>query len=190
VFLVCGTLLYTARHEGYWPHISVLFWIVLAIGMAVGLWATTLFSTQRMVAIAVVAFTVEYVKEALGIETGAWRYAYEQFSFGVWAWVLATLTCCALAVGLVVKIMVRLRIAIPRWVGPTVMLGLGVFIPATMGAYRGGTNLAYWSLYAVLVAVCVLGARRMGSNLCLAVVLGALALGFPYEYASAINSGI
>lgn len=192
VILAVATLLFSAKHEGYWSHISLLFWAALGCGVLIGLWATWFLSPQRIAAIIAVSCSVEYVKEGLGIEVGGWRYSDMggRFSLGVASWVLVTLAACALATKVAVRGASLARWSLPGWMRPALICVIACSIPALMGPYRAGTTVLYWMFYGGLLLVCVLGAMRMRWNVFLGVIVTAWALSFPSEYSGSVGSGI
>lgn len=193
VAILAAVIFFTASQEGVLCKISTLFWLSLILGFAICFYLALVVSPRRLLALIFVVFTFEYVKEAIGIRSGLWEYHClgSQFTFGVWAWVLAGLICYTLAT----KVTGRL---LKKWLGTLpitlysalVPIALFALIPLTMGPYLSGTGIITWMLYIAVLLVAIAASIRMNPALLAGIVVTAWVIGFPSEYVGSASSEI
>lgn len=187
--------LFTAYQEGYLPMISVLFWLVLIFGFAVSIWLAFNVSTARLVSLMLGIFIIEYIKETIGIRSGMWSYhgLPNSYNFGVWAWVMGGMAVFWLAVRIVIRLIKKLTVDVPRrWnlLNPVIVVLIFASIPLTLGPYRSGADLWFWGLYAVLFLVTLVTALRLDLAVFLGLLITTWILGFPSEYAGSVPNHI
>jgi hypothetical protein len=187
--------LFTAYTEGYLPMISVFFWIVLGIGLAVSIWLALGVSVGRLLALMLGIFIIEYIKETIGIWSGMWSYhgLPNSYNFGVWAWVMAGMTVFWLAVRIVIRLFKRLTGNLPRhWnlVNPVIVVLVFAIIPLTLGGYRSGAGPWFWGLYAILFMVTLATALRLDFPVFLGLLITTWVIGFLSEYAGSVPNHI
>jgi uncharacterized protein (DUF362 family) len=188
VVLSFGSLLFAAWNEGYLANFSLPFELLLAGGLALSVWMAIRASTVRFFVLLLTIFFVEYVKETLGIRTGLWTYAHEQYLFGVLAWVLGGTSAFVLASGVLIPLLRKIPRELPRWLNLGLVLVLFALIVLTAEPLQPGTELIYWAFYALLLALALMGARRMPWQVLVGIVLSAWIVGNPSEYLGSVQS--
>ena len=155
--LLIVVILFSAYHEGYLPLISVPFWGSIIAGFAIAGWLALGISTKRFLSLVLVIFIVEYIKETIGMKSHMWSYhgTAGHYNFVVWVWVLAGLVVYTLSTKLVIRVIRKLRWPVPGWVNPVILIIISLVIPLSMGDYRSGAGVLFWSFYAVVFAVCI-----------------------------------
>ena len=194
VLLLFAELLFSAFTEGYLGLITWPFALLLAGGFGLAMWLATRISTVRLLALLLSIFFMEYAKETIGIRCGLWVYHgnWGQYLFGVLSWVAAGVSTYALATGIAIPLLSKLRwpaLAAPSWLAAVVVLVVFVLIPLRLGPYSSGTGRLFWMFYAVLLVAALLATRRMPSLVFAGVVLSAWFAGNPSEYFGSALSG-
>ncbi|MHC4740502.1 MAG: hypothetical protein ACYS8Z_01245 [Planctomycetota bacterium] len=192
IALLAAIIFFTASQEGVLCKISTLFWLSLITAFAISLWLALGVSTRRLLALILVVFTFEYVKEAIGIKSGLWEYhgIGGQFTFGVWAWVLAGLVCYTLATNVTAKLIKKLKLLRPGPINALIPVALFASIPLTMGEYRSGTNIVTWMFYIAVLLIGLAALIRLEPALLAGITITAWIIGFPSEYVGSASSGI
>ncbi len=192
VALLIGVTLFAAFHEEYITRISPLFWGGLVLSFGIAAWVAHRTSVKRFMALVVGLYIVEYIKETVGIRSGTWVYHGKSglYVFGVWAWVFGGLSAYALAVGVLIPALRKVRLRLPRWSHPLIILLLAAFIPLTLGPYWQGVEALFFWLYGVLAAACIFMSMRIESHVMVGIVLASWIIGNPSEYLGAIASDV
>jgi hypothetical protein len=188
-------VLFTAFQEGYFPVLSLSFWLCLGAGFALSFWLALTISTRRLLALILVIFIMEYLKETIGIWSGMWTYhgIRGAYNFGVWAWVVAGLTVFTLSTRMVMRKIRKISPTLSRkghLVNSLIVLLLFFAIPLSLGNYRDGTGMWFWSFYLVLLAVGLQAAWRMDLAVFSGIVLTAWVVGLPSEYLGSVSSRV
>lgn len=184
--------LFTAFHEGYFPLITTFFWFSLIAGFSMALWLAWSVSTIRLLSLMLCIFIIEYIKETIGIRAGLWEYHGNNgyYNFGVWAWVMGGVSVYTLSTRVVIRQIRKLNLSLPKWSNPLAITLIALVIPLTLGEYRQGVGILFFSFYAVLVATCIYVSTRMEFPVFAGIVLTAWALGFPGEYGGSVLSRV
>ncbi len=184
--------LFSAYHEGYVPLISPLFWCSLLAAFSLCVWLAFTISTRRLLALTVTIFTMEYIKETIGIRSGMWIYhgVNGLYSFGVWAWVLGGLTAFFFSTKLVIRLLRRLRLPRASWPNAVLLVLIFMLIPLTLGEYREGAGVLFWSFYALLLAAGIHASLRMDLSVFAGIVIAAWVVGNPSEYLGSVPSRV
>jgi hypothetical protein len=192
VGLMAATMVFTAYHEDYLDIITVPFWGVLCGGYALMVWLALRASIARLLSLMVAIFTIEYVKEALGIRYGLWIYhgAPGGFVFGVWSWVLGGLACYTVAIKIVAPILRKLPHPPAGWINPVVLVVLaavGLFL--LRGRFHE-LGLLYWIFYAVLLVFAAVCSRVLEIPLFVGLVVASWITSNASEFVGSVLSGI
>jgi hypothetical protein len=197
---LAAIVLFTAANEGYLHTISVLFWLVLMAGVAMTACLGRVATTTRMLALILVVYLIETVKEANGIRDGLWIYHGRGglFSFGVWSWVVGAVGVSTVAVrwfapwirGILGARYGAASPQIPAWVAPALVLLLFLLMAATLGPYRPGVGRLFWIFYLILAAVCLYAVRKMDFALFAALAVTSIFIGNVSEFVGGVQSGI
>lgn len=192
IALLAAATLFAAYHEGFLPKISGLFWVLLAAGFSISTWLATSVSTRRLLALILGTYFIEYVKEAIGIQSDVWTYhgIGSQFTFGVWAWVLAGLVTYALATRVAARLVRKLRPPFPRWLNPLLLLLVASLVPLTLGDYWDGVGISFVLFYALVLAVGLYASARMDFAVFAGVVVTSWIVANPSEYVGSVSSGV
>jgi hypothetical protein len=192
VVLLVAIMLFTAFHEGYVGMISALFWVSLFAGFAISIWLAFSISTRRLLSLILSIFVIEYVKETIGIRSGMWTYhgVSGSYNFGVWAWVLGGLTVYTLSTKIVIKQIRKLKLSLPRWLNPVLLILVCSLIPLTMGDYWSGVGGLFLSFYALLLIAGIYTSIRMDFPVFAGIVIMAWIVGNPSEYLGSVSSGV
>lgn len=184
--------LFTAFHEGYLRLISALFWVSLVISFAISAWLALTVSTQRLLSLILGIFMIEYVKETIGLRTGLWTYhgINGQYNLGVWAWVLGGVVTFTLATKVAIKLVRRMNRPMPSWLNPVILALISLLIPLTLGKYREGTNLLFWSFYALLLVAGLYSSMKMDFSVFAGLIITAWIVGNPSEYLGSVSSKV
>ena len=184
--------LFTAFHEGYFPLISILFWVLLIAGFSISVWLALSISTRRLLSLILGIFIIEYVKETIGIRSRVWTYHGVDgfYNFGVWAWVLAGLIVYTLSTRVVIRLIRKLRFSLPRWLNPIILVLIFLLIPLTMGDYWSGARGLFWSFYALLLIAGIYTSIRMDFLVFAGIVITAWIVSNPSEYIGSVASGV
>jgi hypothetical protein len=183
---------FTAFHEGYFPLISILFWILLLAGFSITVWLAWSISTQRLLALMLGIFIIEYVKETIGIRSNVWTYHGVDgcYNFGVWAWVLGGLITYTLSTRVVIRLIRKLKFSLPRWLNPIILILIFLLIPLTLGNYWSGARVLFWSFYALLLIAGLYTSMRMDFLVFIGIVITAWIVSNPSEYIGSVASGV
>jgi hypothetical protein len=183
---------FTAFHEGYLPLISLPFWIFFIAGYCISLWLALSILTRRLISLILGIFIIEYVKETIGIRSGMWTYHGEGglYNFGVWAWVLAGLVVYTLSTKVVIRLIRKLKIYLPRCVNPIILIFISLLIPLTLGDYWSGSGALFFSFYALLLLVGLYASIKMDFPVFAGIVITTWLISNPSEYVGAISSGV
>lgn len=192
VLLFVIITLFTAFHEGYLPLISMPFWVSIIAGFSISIWLALNISTHRLLALILSIFIIEYIKETIGVRSGMWAYHGVNgfYNFGVWAWVMGGLAAYTLATRIVIRQMQRVQFPIPPWVNPVIMTAIFLFILLTLGNYRSGAGMLFWSFYIALFIACIYSSIKMDFPIFAGIVITAWILGAPSEYIGSAASHI
>lgn len=176
--------LFTAFHEGYIPLISIPFWISIIAGFSIIIWLAWNISTLRLLSLILSIFIIEYIKETIGVRSGMWTYHGINgfYNFGVWAWVLGGLIAYTLSIKVVIRQIRKLKLSLPRWLNPVILLLVSFLIPLTMGDYWRGAGILYWSFYVLLLIAGIYASIRMDFPVFAGIVITAWIVGNPSEY--------
>jgi hypothetical protein len=193
--LVVGILvfitLFTAAYEGYLVMISLWFWLALALAVVLTVFLAHQISTLHLVSLAFSIYVVEYVKEATGIRSGMWTYngIDNQFTFGVWCWVLVGLSCYFLATRVVSRFTEKIKIKSSGLINVIITFVIFSLIPLTLGDYSRHAGIMFYALYVFLLIVSIQSVYRMRFSTFAAIVITAWIMSNPSEYVGAISSG-
>lgn len=189
VGLVALVTFFTGYMEGYFPLISPLFWAIIAGGIVVTAWLACTISTVRLLALIVVIFVVEYVKESIGVVNGFWHYARPSYTFGVWCWVVGGFS--AIAVGkLLAKVIAMLKPSLPKGANAAMVIIAAILGFALLGPYRSHTGAGFWLFYAALLSIALFVSFRVGFPEFASLVAAAVAVGALSEYSGAIGNNL
>ncbi len=182
--------LFTATEEGYVSLMTAAFWVSLVAGFLLCVWLAFRTSTRRLLALILGIFITEYVKETIGMKSGMWSYHGSEghYTFVVWTWVLAGLIVYVLATRIVIRLIRKLNLGVPRWINPVVLVLIGALIPISLGYYWAGAGALFWLFYAVLFAVGFAVAIRMEFPVFIGIVITAMIISNPSEYVGSIAS--
>lgn len=192
VALVAVTMFFTACHEGYLAIISMPFWAVLCSGYILMVWLALSSSTARLLSLIIVIFTIEYVKEALGIRYGLWIYhgASGGFVFGVWSWVLGGLGCYTVATKIATPLLRKLPLPAAGWINPIVLVLLAGVGLVLLNGRTSDLGLPYWIFYAVLLIVASVRSRIIAVPLFVGLVMTSWITSNASEFLGSVHSGI
>jgi len=192
IALLIIIILFTAFHEGYFPLISILFWVLLIVGFAISVWLAVSISTRRLLSLILGIFIIEYIKETIGIRSKMWTYhgVDALYNFGVWGWVLAGLIVYTLSTRVVIRLIRKLKLSLPRWLNPVILVLISLLIPLTLGKYWSGARGWFWSFYALLLIVGIYTSIRMDFAVFAGIVITAWIVSNPSEYIGSVNSGV
>jgi hypothetical protein len=192
VVLLMSITLFTAFHEGYLSLISPLFWGLLIVAFLITVWLAWWISTKRLLSLVLGIFVIEYLKESIGIRAGMWTYhgAGGLFNFGVWAWVLAGLITYALSTRVVIRQIRKLRLSLPLWLNPIILILIWSLIPLTLKDYWSGAGGLFWSFYALLLIAGIYVSVKMEFPVFAGIVITAWIIGNPSEYVGSAASGV
>lgn len=192
--------LFTAFNEGYlaftkeWLSSAFIpFWIMVVAGFIVSFWLALSLSVKRLISLILGVFIIEYVKETIGLRSGLWAYHGLNgfYNFGIWLWVLASLLAFTIFTKLLLPLLRRLRFSLPAWINPMLVILLFLLIFATLGEYRSGTGILFWSFYIILLLTGVYAALRAKFSLfIIGITLAAWIVGNPSEYLGSAGAGI
>ncbi|MBW1675093.1 MAG: hypothetical protein JRJ79_00470 [Deltaproteobacteria bacterium] len=192
VALLIIITLFTAFHEGYLLSISALFWGSLIAGFSISAWLALSISTRRLLSLMLGIFIIEYVKEAIGIRSRLWTYhgVGGHFNFGVWAWVLGGLVTYTLSIRVVIRLIRKLKLSLPGWLNPVILILISSLIPLTLGDYWIGAGGFFWSFYALLLIAGIYTSVRMEFAVFAGIVITAWIISNPSEYLGSVSSGV
>lgn len=180
---------FTGLQEGYLPLISPFFWSILAGGIVVTAWLACTISTVRLLALIVVIFVMEYVKESIGIANGFWHYARPSYTFGVWCWVVGGFS--TFAVGkLLSGVFVLLKPSFPKGANAALVISAAILGFALLGPYRSHADIWFWLFYIALLSISLFASFRVGFSEFAGLVAAAAAVGALSEYSGAIGSNL
>lgn len=184
--------LFTAFHEGYIKLISIFFWISLVIGFSISIWLAFSVSTKRLLSLILGIFIIEYIKETIGMRSGMWTYHGVDglFNFGVWAWVLGGLTVYTLATRVVIKLIKKLNISLPKWYNISIIVFISLLVPLTLGNYWSGAGGLFFLFYTLLAIVGIFSSMRMDFHVLAGIVITSWIVSNPSEYVGSVASGV
>lgn len=193
LFLVALFILvsiFTAFNEGYVSLMTPVFWVSLIAGFLLCFWLALGTSTTRLLALMLGIFIIEYIKETIGMRSEMWSYhgLEGHYIFVVWTWVLAGLIVYVLATRLVIRLIRKLNLALPRWVNLVVLALIGALIPTGLGDYWAGAGALFWLFYAVVFMAGIAVAVRMEFPVFIGIVITAMIISNPSEYVGSIAS--
>jgi len=182
--------IFTAIQEGYVCLMTAAFWVSLIAGFLLCVWLAFSTSTRRLLALILGIFIVEYIKETIGMSSGMWSYhgLEGHYTFVVWTWVLAGLIVYVFATRIVIRLIRKLNLGVPRWVNLVVLVLIGALIPISLGDYWAGAGALFWLFYAVLFIVGIAVAVRMEFPVFIGIVITAMIISNPSEYVGSIAS--
>lgn len=194
------TTIFTAFSEGYiefnkeWLSSTFIpFWIIVILGFIITFWLALSISTKRLMSLILAIFIIEYFKETIGIKAGFWTYQGMNgfYNFGVWLWVLASLITFTLCTKLIIPFLKKLKLSIPKWLNPVLLIILFIFIFATLGKYRSGTDILFWSFYLILLITGIYVTLITKSSVfIIGIILASWIIGNPSEYLGSVGAGI
>lgn len=192
VALLITVTLFTAFHEGYFPLISVSFWVSIVIGFSISIWLAWTISTLRLLSLILGIFIIEYIKETTGIRSGFWVYhgVNGLYIFGVWGWVLGGLTAYTVSTKITIRQMRKLRISLPRWLNPIILTIISLFIPLTIGDYWSGAGKLFWLFYTLIFIAGIYVSFKMDFFVFSGIVITAWVVSQPSEYIGSITSNV
>lgn len=192
IALLIIIILFTAFHEGYLQLVSPLFWVLLIAGFSITVWLALSISTRRLLALILVIFIIEYVKETIGIRSGMWTYHGVDglYNFGVWLWVLGGLIVYTLSTRVVIRQIRKLKLSLPRWLNPVILILISLLILLTLGDYWSGAGGLFFSFYALLLIAGIYTSIRTGFPVFAGIVIVAWIVSNPSEYLGSVNSGV
>ena len=120
-----------------------------------------------------------------------WTYhgSSDQYLFGVWLWVAASLSAYALSRELLRSCDGWNQIRLPPLANLLLIFVIAAIIPLTLGEYAPHVNAAFWVFYAALLLISVIALQATPfSVLAVSVTLSWL-VGGPSEYLGSISSG-
>jgi len=184
--------IFTAYHEGYFPLISVFFWISIFIGFTISLWLARSISTKRLLSLILGIFIIEYIKETIGIRSGMWTYhgINGLYIFGVWAWVLGGLITYTLSTKVLIRQIRKLKLSLPRWLNPVILVFIALLIPLTLGDYGSGAGILFWLLYILLLIAGIYTSASIEFHVFAGIVVSAWIVGNPSEYLGSVLSNV
>jgi uncharacterized protein (DUF362 family) len=198
VGLVIAVTLVSAVHENYlviekgWaPAFHSMFWFVLLGGFCLLVWLAWSISTRRLVSFVAVIFIIEYINQSLATKLGLWTYSAQggAYIFGVWAWVVSGLVTYAIASRATVRLTMKGKLSLPRFLNPVVVIVLFLVI-----CFFGRDHLieagrqmlqSFLIFYGALMVVGILASLWMDTRALVGVIISALIVGFISESAGA-----
>lgn len=192
IALLFVVILFTAFHEGYFSLISIPFLLTLVTAFALAIWLTRSISTKRLLVLILGIFIIEYIKETIGIRSGMWTYhgINGHYNFGVWAWVMGGLVSFTLATLVIIRLLRKLKLLLPKWVNLIILILLCVLILLTLGEYREGTGILFYSFYIVLILMIFYASRKMDFPVFAGIVISSWFVGNLSEYMGSAASGV
>ena len=195
IALLATVTFFTAYHEGYIGKITTPFWFVLIAGFALCVWIALSVSTKRLVSLILGIFIIEYIKETIGVRADIWKYRGNDgsYNFGVWVWVLGAVGAYTLSVKIVIKLVKKLKLSLPRWLNPVILVLIAMLIPLTLGSYWSGVKgegVLFFSFYALLLIGGIYASARMGFPVFIGIVIAAWFGGNLSEYVGSVHGGI
>ncbi len=192
IVLFITVTLFTAFHEGYLSLISAPFWLFIIAGFSIAAWLSLSASTHRLLSLILGIFIIEYIKETIGVRAGMWVYHGNNglYNFGVWAWVLGGVAAYTLVTRIVIKQIQKFKLSLPWWLNPLIPVIIFLLIPLTLGEYRSGAGVLFWSFYALLLLSGIFASSRMDFSIFAGIVITAWIAGFPSEYIGSAASGV
>ncbi len=190
--------------------------LLLAVGIGffgVAIWLGWAISTMRLASLMLVVLILEYIKETLGIRVGLWKYMGDGYLTGVLAWVLMALVIYAGSWRAVLKLAMKSKITLPRFLNPILILMVFTIIPWMMPnplpegapmpsctwdagfvgnqlcgfmAYLFSWTNLYWIFYGTLMLICVLASLWTDTRALVAVYISVLILAFIGETAGGL----
>jgi hypothetical protein len=192
--------IFTAFNEGYLAFNKeqlsftfILFWIGVIAGFLISFCLALGISTKRLFSLILGIFIIEYFKETIGIRSGMWTYnGFNGFyNFGVWLWVLASLVAYMLFIKIIIPLLGKIKLSIPKWLNLVLVIALFVIIFVTLGKYQSGAGILFWSFYIILLIAGIYVALRTESPVfILGVILASWIIGNPSEYLGSMGAGI
>lgn len=191
IVLLLGALLFSAVEEGYLSLITPIFAVAIAAGFALSFWLAVRLSAARIAALTATILLLEYVKETIGVLSGLWAYHGNEgrYCFGIFAWAVGGLSAHSLSTGVIIPLLQRLRLSLPRWLNLAVVVPILVALPATLGPYRARAGAEFGAFYLLLSAAMLLSAIVMDFRSFAGIVAAAWLAGNLSEYAGSIASG-
>jgi hypothetical protein len=182
--------LFTAFQEGYFPLISVSFWLYLLAGFVLCFWLACFIFTKHLLALILTIFIIENIKETIGIVSGLWVYHGIQgsYNFGIWCWVLGGLSTYTLATRIIIRWLRKLTLPVSRPGNARIVVALFGLIPLTLMGYWQGTGLWFWSFYLLLLLICLGLTTPLDFPVLASMVVSSWLVGIPGEYLGAISS--
>ncbi len=198
VGLVIAVTLVSAVHENYlviekgWaPAFHSMFWFVLLGGFCLLVWLAWSISTRRLVSFVAVIFIIEYINQSLATKLGLWTYSAQggAYIFGVWAWVVSGLVTYAIASRATVRLTMKGKLSLPRFLNPVVviMLFLVICFFGRDHLIEAGRQMlqSFLIFYGALMVVGILASLWMDTRALVGVIISALIVGFISESAGA-----
>lgn len=186
-----ASLLFAAYYESYLGMITLPFWGILLGGFGLAVWLAFTESTARILSLIVAVFVIEYMKEGIGIRCGLWTYhgTNGSFIFGVWAWVLAGITCFVVGTKVVTPSLSRLPPVSSR-LNPVILVILAAVGMVFLRNHLNELTWLYWAFYGLLLLVALLRSKALEYPLFVGLVIASWIVGNISEYAGSVGSGI
>jgi hypothetical protein len=104
--------------------------------------------------------------------------------------VLGGVTSYALATGVIIRLIRKLKFSWPAWLKPLAVLAVASIIPLTLGDYQAGAGWMFWSFYTLLLATALYVSIKMEFPVLVGIIIASWLIGNPSEYVGSINSGV
>lgn len=184
--------IFTVYHEGYFSIISVPFLLSILAGFALVIWLSCHVTTKRLLALILVIFIIEYIKETIGIRSWMWIYhgIDGQYNFGVWAWVLGGLATYTLSTRITIRLLKKSNLPALRWLNPILLILIFILLMGTLGEYREGAGWLFYLFYILLLVGTLYASIKIDFIVFAGIVVTAWIVGNLSEYSGSIASGV
>jgi hypothetical protein len=113
------------------------------------------------------------------------------YNFGVWLWVLGSLVAYTLFIKVIIPLLRKVKLSVPKWLNVVLVIILFILIFVTLGKYRPGTGVLFWSFYIILLIAGIYVALRTESPVFIVgVILASWIIGNPSEFLGSMGGGI
>lgn len=185
IFILAAASLFSCLLEGYFPLISVTFWIFFGAVFLLSLWTSLSISTLRALSLIIFGFVIGYMTQMVGTLAGMWEYSRPTYFFAGFAWSFAAISMQGLSL-LIKRIIKPIDDNILNLLAVTVIFAI---IPLTLGEYRQQATLRFWLYYISLFGFDLVLTYRLNFSHLLSLILAAWAIGNLSEYLGS-NSGL
>jgi hypothetical protein len=182
--------LFTAFQEGYFPLISIYFFLCLLVGFGICFWLACFISTKHLLALIFSISIIEYINQTIGIISGMWVYqgVHGSYNFGICCWVLGGLSAYTLSTKFIIKRVRNLKLPVTRRVNAKIIFILFLLIPITLAGYWKGAGGWFWAFYFLLLITCLNLAKRLDFPVLAGMVVTSWIVGTTGEYLGSISS--